>query len=46
VLDHEALKPDKIDPAVAAQFAHLDRERGDCLVACGWVMAEELLKHG
>lgn len=46
VLDHEALKPDKIDPAVAAQFAHLDRKRGDCLVACGWVMAEELLKHG
>ena len=46
VLDHESLKADKIDPEVAAQFAHLDAERGDCIVTCGWVMAEELLKHG
>jgi hypothetical protein len=46
VLDHESLKPEKTDTDVAAQFDHLDRERGDCLVACGWVMAEELLKHG
>ncbi len=46
VLDHESLKPDAIDPEVAAQFAHLDAERGDCVVTCGWVMAEELLKHG
>lgn len=46
VLDHESLKPDTIDVQVAAQFVELDSERGDCLVTCGWVMAEELLKHG
>ncbi len=46
VLDHESLKPEDIDDAVAEQFAGLDAERGDCLVTCGWVMAEELLKHG
>lgn len=46
VLDHESLKPDSIDADVAAQFGGLDVERGDCIVTCGWVMAEELLKHG
>jgi hypothetical protein len=46
VLDHEVLKPEKIAPEVAAQFSHLDAERGDSLVVCGWVMAEELLKFG
>ncbi len=46
VLDYESLKPEDIDDAVAEQFAGLDAERGDCLVTCGWVMAEELLKHG
>lgn len=46
VLDHESLKPERIDPAVAAQFDHLDAARGDSLVTCGWIMAEELLKFG
>lgn len=46
VLDHEAVKPETIDPEVQAQFDALDLERGDCFVTCGWVMAEELLKHG
>lgn len=46
VFDHESLRPEKVDPRVAAQFSHLDIERGDCLVTCGWVMAEELLKYG
>ena len=46
VLDHESLKPESIDAEVAAQFDGLDPERGDCIVTCGWVMAEELLKHG
>ncbi len=46
VLDHESLKPESIDAAVASQFDVLDSQRGDCLVTCGWVMAEELLKHG
>jgi hypothetical protein len=46
VLDHESLKPESIDADVAAQFTVLDTDRGDCVVTCGWVMAEELLKHG
>jgi hypothetical protein len=46
VLDHESLKPESIDVEVAAQFTVLDDGRGDCIVTCGWVMAEELLKHG
>jgi hypothetical protein len=46
VLDHESLKPEAIDADVAAQFTVLDTGRGDCVVTCGWVMAEELLKHG
>jgi hypothetical protein len=43
-LDHEALKPAGIDPDVAALFDGLDRDRGDCLVAFGWVLAEDLAK--
>lgn len=46
VLDYESLKPESIDDAVVEQFAVLDAERGDCIVTCGWVMAEELLKYG
>lgn len=46
VLDHEALKPEKIDPAVAAQFGAIDPKRGDSLIAFGWAMAEELAKLG
>ena len=46
VFDHESLKPEKVDPDVAAQFSGLDVDRGDCLVTFGWVMAEELLKYG
>lgn len=46
VLDHESLKRDKIDGDVVSQFEHLDADRGDCIVSCGWVMAEELLKYG
>ena len=40
--DHEALKPEAVDPEVAAFFASLDRERGDYLIAFGWAMAEDL----
>ena len=40
--DFEALKPDKIDPEVAAFFEPLDRTRYDYLIAFGWAMAEEL----
>jgi len=45
-LDHVSLKPERIDADVAAQFTHLDLDRGDALVTFGWVMAEELLKYG
>jgi hypothetical protein len=42
VLDHETLKPDAIDPQVAAFLKPLDRKRGDVLIAFGWAMAEDL----
>ena len=41
-LDHEALKPEKLDPEIAPFFAKLDRDRGDYLIAFGWAMAEDL----
>jgi len=44
-LDHEALKPDTIDPEVAAFFGDVDGERGDTLIAFGWAMAEFLTKY-
>ena len=42
VLDHESLKPDTVNPEVAALFADIDVARGDSLVAFGWAMAEDL----
>jgi len=44
VLDHEALKPEKLDPRYEAFFADVDADRGDSLIACGWAMAEDLAK--
>jgi hypothetical protein len=44
VLDHESSKPEKIPPAIAAQFDHLDISDGDTLIAFGWAMAEDLDK--
>ena len=41
-LDHEALKPEALDPRVSEYFANLNRERGDELIAFGWAMAEDL----
>jgi hypothetical protein len=41
-LDHEALKPESIDPRIAEYFSGLNRERGDELIAFGWAMAEDL----
>jgi hypothetical protein len=46
VLDHSSLKPEAIDPEVAAQFDGLDIARGDSLIAFGWAMAEDLAKLG
>ena len=43
-LDHEALKPEKLDPRVEELFAAVDAERGDSLIAFGWAMAEDLAK--
>ncbi|MDQ1397627.1 MAG: hypothetical protein QOG64_2886 [Acidimicrobiaceae bacterium] len=42
VLDFESLKPETIDPEVAACFDALDGSRHDCLIAFGWGMAEDL----
>ncbi len=42
VLDHETLKPEAIDPEVAAFFGPLDRANGDVVVTFGWAMAEAL----
>jgi hypothetical protein len=44
LFDHESLKPEKFDPAVAAYFAKVDQKRGDTLIAFGWAMAEDLAK--
>lgn len=43
VLDHETLKPESINPDVAAFFGPLDQKRGDSVVTFGWAMAEELV---
>jgi hypothetical protein len=44
VLDHTSLKPESIDPEVAAFFGGVDVARGDSLIAFGWAMAEYLAK--
>ncbi len=47
VFDFECLKPDAIDPDVAAFFAPMQPKRRDCLIAFGWAMAEDLAaRHG
>jgi hypothetical protein len=43
-LDHESLKPEKIDPEFAAFFDKVNEKRGDSLIAFGWAMAEDLAK--
>ena len=45
-LDHETLKPEKISPEVAAQFATVNAKKGGVLVVHGWTMAENLVKLG
>jgi len=44
VLDHQALKPDAVDPEVAAQLDGLDLRNGDALIGFGWAMSEDLEK--
>lgn len=45
-LDHETLRPEKIDPDVAALFRGLNVVKGGSLIVYGWTMAEDLLKLG
>jgi hypothetical protein len=45
-LDHETLKPEKISPEVAEQFATVNVKKGGVLVVHGWTMAESLVKLG
>jgi hypothetical protein len=45
-LDHETLKPDKIDPEVVALFRGVNVAKGGSLIVYGWTMAEDLLKLG
>ena len=45
-LDHETLKPEKIDPDVAALFRGVNAAKGGSLIVYGWTMAEDLLKLG
>ncbi len=44
--DHESLKPESVDADVVAMFEGLRPQQGDCLIAFGWAMAEDLLKLG
>lgn len=44
VFDHDSLKPEKHDPAFVEFFDGLKADNGDCLIAFGWVLAEDLLK--
>jgi len=46
VFDHESSKPEKLDPELVALFEGTNPDKGDCLIACGWAMAEDLLKLG
>ncbi|MGI8710887.1 MAG: hypothetical protein ACR2LA_07855 [Acidimicrobiales bacterium] len=44
VLDHESLKPEKLDPGFTQFFSPVDEKRGDALIAFGWAMADDLVK--
>ncbi len=45
-LDHETLKPEKIDADVAAQFATATKAKSGVVIVHGWTMAESLAKLG
>ena len=44
VLDHDSLKPEKVDPGLDQLFDTLDAKRGDALIAFGWALADDLDK--
>jgi hypothetical protein len=43
-LDHESLKPEKLDPDLDGLFEPVDQKRGDALIAFGWALADDLVK--
>ena len=45
-LDHECLKPDKLDAELVALFDTVPVSKGGVMVVYGWTMAEDLLKLG
>jgi hypothetical protein len=45
-LDHETLKPEKVDVNVAAQFATATKSKSGVVIVHGWTMAESLAKLG
>lgn len=45
-LDHQSLKPDKINPELASLFNGVNAKKGGSLIVHGWVMAEDLVKLG
>lgn len=46
VLDHETLKPEKIEAGVTDLFNNLNIAEGDSLITFGWATADNLLKLG
>ncbi|MBT4009473.1 MAG: hypothetical protein HOF06_03315, partial [Actinobacteria bacterium] len=44
VFDHVSLKPESVDPEIAAIFKKLKTKRGDSVVSWGWAMSEDLEK--
>lgn len=45
-MDHEASKPEALDPKQVALFAGVPAGGDGCLVVYGWTMAEDLVKLG
>jgi hypothetical protein len=44
--DRDTLTPESLDEQVVALFKVARQSKGDCLVAYGWAMAEDLVKLG
>ena len=44
VLDHDSLKPEKLDSGLDELFDVLDAKRGDALISFGWALADDLVK--
>ncbi|MFM2072194.1 MAG: hypothetical protein RLZZ623_2457 [Actinomycetota bacterium] len=45
-IDHESLKPEKVNADVRALFDTVSLSKGGSLIAHGWTMAEDLVKLG